>query len=158
MVTSVDGALACRGIRGAIGVSERGVEHATARLLDAIIEVNGCALEDVAAAIFTLTDDLPDANPAAIARARGWEGVPLLVTREHGGGTSVPRCIRVLVLWNTDRAQSDVRHVYLGAAGVLRPDLAAVRPSQEAEPSQQIEPSRQVEPSGPGVPSHEDAR
>jgi hypothetical protein len=29
----------------------------------------------------------------------------------------------VLVLWNTDLAQSDIHHVYLRGASLLRPDL-----------------------------------
>lgn len=33
------------------------------------------------------------------------------------------RCIRVLLQWNTDLPQQEIRHVYLGAASNLRPDL-----------------------------------
>lgn len=126
---------ACRGIRGAVGVDERGVERATAWLLEEIVAANGCIAEDIAAAIFTLTDDLPGANPAAVARSRGWDDVPLLLTREHGGGTSVPRCIRVLVLWNTERSHSEIRHVYLGAAAALRPDLSDASGPREQGPA-----------------------
>ena len=114
---------ACRGIRGAIDVDERGIEPATATLLDALVESNACRLEDIAAAIFSMPDDLPDANPAAIARGRGWDRVPLMLVREHPLPIDVPRCLRVLVLWNTTQEQSAIRHVYLGKAAVLRPDL-----------------------------------
>jgi chorismate mutase len=37
------------------------------------------------------------------------------------GGLS--RCIRVLILWHTNRSQEEIRHVYLGEALALRPDL-----------------------------------
>jgi chorismate mutase len=37
---------------------------------------------------------------------------------------SLPRCIRVLLLWNTRVPQNDVVHVYQGEARSLRPDLA----------------------------------
>jgi chorismate mutase len=37
----------------------------------------------------------------------------------------MPRCIRVLLHWNTDLPQTDIQHVYLGAAASLRPDLNA---------------------------------
>ncbi len=114
---------ACRGIRGAIDVDERGIELATATLLDAIVEANGCGLEDLAAAIFSMPDDLPNLNPAAVARARGWDRVPLMLVREHPLPIDVPRCLRVLVLWNTTREQRAIRHVYLGKASSLRPDL-----------------------------------
>ena len=117
------GATACRGIRGAIDVDERGIGPATATLLDAIVGSNGCRLEDLAAVIFSMPDDLPDANPAAVARDRGWDRVPLMLVREHPLPIDVPRCLRVLILWNTTREQSEVRHVYLGKAAALRPDL-----------------------------------
>lgn len=120
--------LACRGIRGATVVDDRGVEIVTAELLDAIVSRNGCALEDVAVAIFTIPDDLPQANPAAAARASGWELVPLLLVREHGGATAIARCLRVLVLWNTTRSQREIQHCYLGPAAALRPDLAGGLP------------------------------
>ena len=129
------GPAACRGLRGATTVdiaSPAAVADATGELLDALVGANDCRLDDVAAAIFTLTDDLSGraggdgsvANPAAAARARGWESVPMLSVREQAGDGSLPRCIRVLILWNTARSQRDVRHVYLRGATALRPDLS----------------------------------
>lgn len=105
-------------------MDDRGVAAVTSELLDAIVSRNGCAVEDLAAAIFTIPDDLPEANPAEAARAHGWELVPLLLVREHGGATAIARCLRVLVLWNTARAQREIRHTYLGPAAALRPDLS----------------------------------
>ena len=115
----------CRGIRGATTVEHDAAEavaDTTTELLDALVEANGLRLEDVAAAVFTVTGDLPSANPAAAAREHGWHDVPLLCLREHVD--LVPRCIRVLLLWNTGRSQAEVRHVYLRGTKVLRPDLA----------------------------------
>jgi chorismate mutase len=121
----MDEQTACRGIRGAITVDgPGGVAPATRELLDAVTEANGCRPEDVATVIFTVTDDLRGANPAAAARREGWHDVPLLVVREHGADGAVPRCLRVLVLWNTTRPQAEIHHVYLGGAAALRPDLA----------------------------------
>lgn len=120
-----------RGIRGGITVEDGGenaVAEATAELLRALAAANDCRPDDVAAAIFTITDDLAGANPAAAARSGGWDAVPLLQVREHGGGLAVPRCIRVLVLWNTERSQAAVRHVYLRGAVALRPDLEGGAP------------------------------
>jgi chorismate mutase len=126
-VDEMQGPVATRGIRGATtagGESADAVEAAVAELLDGLVAANEVRLEDVASAVFTVTDDLAGANPAAAARACGWDLVPLLTVREHPG-TEVPRCIRVLLLWNTARSQDEVRHVYLRGAAVLRPDLAA---------------------------------
>ncbi len=117
---------ACRGIRGAIAVEGDGpeaIEEATLTLLDALVTANRCALEDIAAAIFTIPEDLAGSNPSAAARRHGWRLVPFLMVSEHGGDTSVPRCLRVLLLCNTIRSQSEIRHVYLRGAAALRPDL-----------------------------------
>jgi len=116
--------IACRGIRGATTVEDGGIEAATLELLDALVEANGCRLDDVAAVMFTLTDDLAGGNPAAAARTAGWSRVPLIQTREHGGDPALARCLRVLVLWNTSASQDQIRHVYLRGASMLRPDLA----------------------------------
>src|SRR5437870_2582572 len=105
------GSTACRGVRGATtlaGVGADEVGPATEELLDRILEANGGAPEDVAAVIFTLTDDLAGANPAAAARAHGWDAVPMLMVREHAADTVVPRCVRVLVLLNTALPRSNV--------------------------------------------------
>jgi monofunctional chorismate mutase len=116
---------ACRGIRGAITVDgDSTVESATVELMEAIRARNAVRTEDVAAVVFTLTQDLRGGNPAAAARANGWDAVPLLNVSEHpAADADLKRCLRVLVLWNTDRLQSDVRHVYLRGARSLRPDL-----------------------------------
>ena len=116
----------CRGIRGATtvpGDDAASIGEAVRELLGAIVEANRCDPADVAAVWFTVTDDLPEASPAAEARANGWEDVPMLVVREHGGATGVSRCVRVLLLWNTDRNQRQIRHVYMREAARLRPDL-----------------------------------
>jgi chorismate mutase len=121
--------MACRGVRGAITVDDAGpaaIDGAVAELIDGLVEANGIRSQDLAAVIFTLPDDLLHLNPAAAARAHGWSGVPLLMVREHGGDTRVPRCLRVLLLWNTPRTQDEVRHVYLRGADALRPDLISV--------------------------------
>jgi chorismate mutase len=120
---------ACRGIRGATtvdGDGHEGVEAATVELLEHVVRANGCRLEDVAAVIFTVPEELTGTNPAAAARAGGWDSVPLLVVREHGGDTEVPHCLRALILWNTARSQGEIRHVYLRGAKALRPDLAGI--------------------------------
>jgi chorismate mutase len=37
---------------------------------------------------------------------------------------SLPRCIRFMVQVNTDKSQSEIKHVYLNEAKRLRPDLS----------------------------------
>jgi len=115
-----------RGIRGATTASANTAGEiiaATAELLSAIISANGLAPEDVASVIFTVTSDLDAAFPARAARELGWQHVPLLDACEIPVPGSLPRCIRALLLWNTDTPQADVAHIYLRGAEALRPDL-----------------------------------
>ena len=118
--------MSIRGIRGATVVYRDEPEEilaATRELLDAICQANpSLRVEDVASALFTLTDDLHAAYPALAARQMGWSDVPLMCAREIPVPGSLQRCIRVLVHWNTDLAQSEIHHVYLGQAASLRPD------------------------------------
>ncbi|MBI1800004.1 MAG: chorismate mutase [Chloroflexi bacterium] len=116
-----------RGIRGAITVSadsEQEIAAATREMLTQIVARNHTATSDIAAATFSLTSDLCAAFPAAAARALGWTQVPMLCHQELPVPDSLPRCIRVLVLWNTDKAQDQIQHVYLRDATRLRPDWA----------------------------------
>jgi chorismate mutase len=120
-----------RGIRGATTVTADEPElilQATRELLEGILEGNeGMQPEDVASAIFTVTDDLASTFPAQAARAMGWSLVPMLCAREIPVPGSLPRVIRVLVHWNTELAQNEITHVYLRDAVKLRPDLVAAQ-------------------------------
>ena len=116
----------CRGVRGATSVDTNEPDvilAATRDLLDRIVSANGLAIEDVTSVIFTATPDLDAAYPAQAAREMGWSNVPLLCMQEMSVVGSLPRCIRVLLHWNTDRSPEQVQHVYLGWARVLRSDL-----------------------------------
>lgn len=116
----------CRGVRGATTVDANTAEailEATRELLTRIVEANGIAVEDVASAFFTVTGDLTAAFPAQAARQLGWRHVALIDAQEMAVPGSLPRCIRVLVHWNTSVPQAEVRHVYLRGAATLRPDL-----------------------------------
>lgn len=117
-----------RGIRGAITVEENDREQilqATRELFQEIIERNQVIPEDVASIQITVTRDLTAAFPAeAIRSESNWELVPLMCANEMEVPGSLPRCIRFLILVNTDKSLADMRHVYLRDAVRLRPDLA----------------------------------
>ena len=120
-----------RGIRGATNVTTDEPElilQATRELLEEILAENeGMQPEDIASAIFTVTDDLVSTFPAQAARQMGWGLVPMLCAREIPVPDSLPRVIRVLVHWNTELPQSEIKHVYLRDAVKLRPDLVAAQ-------------------------------
>ena len=120
--------MSVRGIRGATTVQEDtapAISAATGELLLAILEANPTLRpEDIASAFFTVTHEIHAAYPARAARDLGWGEVPLMCAQEIPVPGSLPCCIRVMLLWNTDLAQHEVHHVYLRDAVKLRPDLA----------------------------------
>ena len=119
--------MSTRGIRGAIvslSNNQADILAATRTLTLSIIEANpGLHPEDVASIFFTATHDLNAAFPALAVRQIGWVKVPILCAQEIPVPESLGMCIRVLIHWNTDRAQNEINHVYLGEARALRPDL-----------------------------------
>ena len=121
----------CRGVRGATTVERNEREEiltATRQLLALMVRRNGIVREDVASAIFTTTPDLDAEFPALAARQLGWLDVPLLCGHELAVPGSLPRCIRVLVHWNTERSQKEIEHIYIRDAVRLRPDLSKLPP------------------------------
>lgn len=122
--------MAVRGIRGATTVEvdqPDAIRSATRELLARLIEDNGIGADDVAGVWFTTTPDLHSEFPAVAARELGWTDVPLLCGQEmevdpaHPLG--IPRCIRILIHVNTDRAQCEMRFAYLRRAAALRAEL-----------------------------------
>jgi chorismate mutase len=120
-----------RGIRGAVTVADDQPDlilEATRELLETILKDNpGMISEDVGSAIFTVTEDLASTFPAQAARQMGWSMVPMMCAREIPVPGSLRKVIRVLVHWNTDVRQSEIKHVYLRGAVKLRPDLVAAQ-------------------------------
>lgn len=102
-----------------------GILCATRQLLEEMVRRNGIDVEQVVSIIFSTTRDLNAEFPALAARQLGWQDVPLLCTTEIDVPGSLPRCIRILIHWNTSKALHEVVHVYLKGAAQLRPDLAA---------------------------------
>ncbi|GJM41324.1 MAG: hypothetical protein DHS20C20_16060 [Ardenticatenaceae bacterium] len=127
---------ACRGIRGAVTVTENSEEailSATRELLQVIIKRNNLRPEDIASVYFTTTMDLNATYPALAARQLGWEDVALMCGHEMNVPGGLPMCIRVLIHWNTSCSAQEIVHIYLRDAQSLRPDrqnLPPVRPRQ----------------------------
>ena len=119
--------MAARGIRGATTVERNDREailSATRELLEVVVRLNGLRPEDVAYVWFTVTPDLDAEFPAFAARELGWTEVPLMCGREIPVPGALAGCIRVLISWNTAKAQRDVRHAFLHRAKELRPAWA----------------------------------
>jgi chorismate mutase len=127
---------ACRGLRGATtaDANEReAILAATRELLERLMTRNALTPDAIAAAFFTVSDDLDAEYPALAARQLGWTQTALMCAREIPVPTTVaPRCIRVLVLINTDKSAAEMIHVYLREAVALRPSRADISVEERA--------------------------
>ena len=119
-----------RGIRGATTAAANTAEAivaATSELLAELVRLNDLDRAEVAFAYFTTTYDLDAEFPALAARRQGWTGVPMLCGNDMvvagPNPRSVARCIRILLLYNTDKAQSEMRSAYLRGAQAIQADL-----------------------------------
>lgn len=120
------GIIQTRAIRGAIDVeanTEEAILRASKILLEKMVAANQIYKEDVVSVLFTTTKDLNATYPARAARQLGWTQVPLMCVQEMDVPGNLASCLRVLIVWNTERNQAQQNHVYLGAARILRPDL-----------------------------------
>lgn len=126
----------CRGVRGATTAESNTPEailKATRELLALMIRLNDIREEDVASAFFTTSPDLNAEFPALAARQLGWFDAALMCHHELDVPGALPRCIRVLVNWNTNKGLGEVAHVYVKGAAHLRPDRTQLEPVDWSE-------------------------
>ncbi len=123
-----------RGARGATTVevdTPEAIIEATSELLLELVRVNQIDPEEICFAHFTTTGDLVAEFPAAAARGLGWHWVPMLCGHEMtvppDNPRALPRCVRVALLYNTDRAQKEIRFVYLRRAQAIAADRDKTR-------------------------------
>jgi chorismate mutase len=116
--------LHCCGIRGAITVSDNSrdsILSATEELLMEMTQANEVEVSDIAAIFFTTTSDLNAEFPAAATRELGWpNNMALLCGHEMNVPNDLPRCLRIMMLVNTEKGSEEVTHVYLGEAQRLK--------------------------------------
>lgn len=118
--------MAVRGIRGATTAdanTKTEILSKTREMLEVLVRLNNIRVENIASAIFSVTDDLDAEFPAVAARQMGWLYTPLFCTLEIPVQGSLTSCIRVLLHVNSDLRQDQITHVYLHGAKKLRPDL-----------------------------------
>lgn len=114
------------GIRGATCLEkDDAVEMAEAvgELLGAMLERNGVDADEVISILLTCTPDLTSAFPAAGARAFGLTDTPLMCAQEMDVAGALPRVVRILAHVESSTPRSQLQHIYLRGAEVLRQDL-----------------------------------
>ena len=113
-----------RGLRGATTADANtrdDILDATRELLERVVEANEVNIDDIAAVTFSTTKDLDAEFPAVAARVHmGWTNVAIMCGHEMDVPGGQKRCIRVLILVNTDKSPQDLEMVYLREAANLR--------------------------------------
>ena len=117
----------CRGIRGAITVknnTKESIVAASKELVQRMIEVNSVDADDIAGIWFTTTSDLNAEFPAVGARELGWSKTAMICGHEMNVPCSLPKCLRVLMLVNTEKKNDEIVYVYLKGAEALRAETS----------------------------------
>ena len=113
-----------RGLRGATTADDNTREailEATQELLEALVDANDVDVDDIAALTFSTTTDLDAEFPAVAARVGlGWTDVAMMCGHEMEVPGGQERCIRVMILVNTDKRPNELKRVYLREAEALR--------------------------------------
>jgi chorismate mutase len=113
-----------RGLRGATTADSNtrdAILESTRELLEALVEANNVSADDIAAVTFSTTRDLDAEFPAVAARVgMGWTEVAMMCGHEMEVPGGQERCIRVMMLVNTDKAPHDLKRIYLREAASLR--------------------------------------
>ena len=129
-----------RGIRGATTTAvntPEAITEATRELLAELGRLNDLDPDEIAFCYLTTTPDLDAEFPALAARQLGWVDVPLLCGHDMNirqpNPRGVPRCVRVVILYNPDRAQREMRHAYLRGAAAIKADLDTMRSQLEVQ-------------------------
>ena len=130
-----------RGIRGATTADSNTADEivdATRELLQELVRLNEIDVDEVAFCYLTTTPDLDAEFPALGARRLGWVEVPLLCGHDMNvpmpNPRAIPRCIRILLLYNTTKRQSQMRHAYLRGAQAIKADLEQYKEGAGAYP------------------------
>jgi len=116
-----------RAIRGATCLERDDADlmrEAVVELLGEMLSRNSLDIDDLVSVILTGTPDLTSAFPAAGARAFGLVDVPLICAQEMDIVGALERVVRVMIHADIDTPRSEIHHVYLRGAEVLRQDIA----------------------------------
>ena len=119
--------VAVRALRGATRLqADDPVEMTSAveELVSEMLARNSLSSDALISMVFTSTPDLVSMFPAAAARGLGLGDVPLICAQEIAVPGALSQVVRVMAHVDLDRPRSEIVHVYLRGAEVLRQDLA----------------------------------
>jgi chorismate mutase len=120
--------MAVRALRGATTIDEdtpAQIRDRVKALMTALFERNRLGNDEIVSVFVTATADIHSMHPATAAREFGLDEVAFLGAQEARIDGTLARCVRLLLLIETDRPREALQHVFLEGARGLRPDLAA---------------------------------
>lgn len=115
-----------KAIRGATTVDKDGAEEIKESVKELLTEIkaqNAINPEEIVCVMFSNTGDLHSFYPAKAAREAGFFTAPLFSALEPEIDGALKKCIRVMVLVESDGAP---KHVYLRDAATLRRDVTSI--------------------------------
>lgn len=116
-----------RGVRGATTVTQNKQEIIltnTKLLVEEMIGKNNITPESVSHVFISVTSDINDGFPAkAVREIPGWSFVPVMCMKEIEVPNSLAKCIRIMMVIQTNKAQDEIIHIFQNEAVKLRPDL-----------------------------------
>lgn len=115
-----------RAVRGATCLTaddSSEMREAVKELIGEMLTLNGLTTDDLVSIMLTGTPDLTSAFPAVGARDFGLTDVPLMCAQEMNVDGALARVVRIMMHINSTRPRSEIQHVYLRGAQVLRTDL-----------------------------------
>lgn len=116
-----------RGIRGATTVThneENLISKNTKLLIEEMIEKNDVEPQAVSHVFISVTKDINAGFPAkSIRQIPGWAYVPVMCMKEIDVPNSLAKCIRIMMVVQTNKGQQEIKHIFQNDAVQLRPDL-----------------------------------
>lgn len=115
--------MSVRAFRGATCLKADNFEELTdvvVELVKVVLEENRIQEEDLISMIFTVTPDLVSGFPATALRTAGFSDVPLMCATEIPVEGALPRTVRVMIHADSELLRTNVKHVFLRGAEVLR--------------------------------------
>lgn len=116
-----------RGVRGATTVlnnDEQEIVANTKTLLKEMIAKNNIKMDTISHIFISATEDINAVFPAkALREIPKSTHVPVMCMRELAVPNSLEKCIRVMMVVNTNTNQQDIQHIFHNEAIQLRPDL-----------------------------------
>src|SRR5690625_1738486 len=116
-----------RGVRGATTVNENNrneILNNTRILIEEMVSKNDIQPESVSHVFISVTSDINATFPAqSLRELDGWMYVPVMCMKEIDVPGSLTKCIRVMMVVNSNKDQHEIEHVFHNSAVQLRPDL-----------------------------------